>query len=286
MWADLVCPFDQGTLQAAGDWLCCRACGRGYPVIDGIPTFLPVDEHPRWRRYQRQQVRRILDGQPPETAADAEHLRFRSRGLEARLSPFLRLSARSRILQVGVTGQSELHHLRAGSRYAVEPLAGVLAAKGRLRHGPVRWIAGRGEELPFADGYFDLILLPDVLEASEEPAAVLAEAARCLAPQGVIWVTSHIQPQPAPAATAGLRLVAPPHAAVEPLWHFSSRDLESLCRQAALQPLWRRQSQRPDLRGPQPTAATASAILRQSLILARALGRPRLKIAAPGSLAA
>ena len=36
----LVCPVDRGTLNRNGDALECTACGRRYPVRDGIPIMI------------------------------------------------------------------------------------------------------------------------------------------------------------------------------------------------------------------------------------------------------
>lgn len=39
----LVCPVDRAELTDGPDVLVCTACGRRYPVVDGIPVML-VDE--------------------------------------------------------------------------------------------------------------------------------------------------------------------------------------------------------------------------------------------------
>ncbi|MFP5205656.1 MAG: Trm112 family protein [Acidobacteriota bacterium] len=36
----LACPACRGDLQPEADRLCCAACGRRYPVIDGIPVLI------------------------------------------------------------------------------------------------------------------------------------------------------------------------------------------------------------------------------------------------------
>lgn len=41
--AILVCPIDKQALRLAGATLTCTACGRVYPIEDGIPNML-VDE--------------------------------------------------------------------------------------------------------------------------------------------------------------------------------------------------------------------------------------------------
>lgn len=41
--AILVCPVDKQEVRLTGDQLVCTACGRTYPIVDGIPNML-VDE--------------------------------------------------------------------------------------------------------------------------------------------------------------------------------------------------------------------------------------------------
>jgi uncharacterized protein YbaR (Trm112 family) len=188
MWEDLVCPVDHGELHGQGDWLACRKCGRGYPVLDGIPRFLSPDENPAWRAAQQRRVDRLPAGAGHAPEPHFRSVRQRGRMLEERLSHWVEWGPATRILQIGVSREAELHHFRQGVRYGVEPLAGVLAARGLLRWGQVRWVAGRGEELPFADGNFKVVLLGDVLSHVESAERVLDEACRCLAPGGVLWL--------------------------------------------------------------------------------------------------
>lgn len=47
---------------------------------------------------------------------------------------------------------------------------------------------GRGEDLPFEDSSFDLVLSFDVLEHVQDPAAVFGEIARVTRPGGEIWL--------------------------------------------------------------------------------------------------
>ena len=36
----LACPACQGELRVAAEGLVCAACGRAYPIVDGIPQLL------------------------------------------------------------------------------------------------------------------------------------------------------------------------------------------------------------------------------------------------------
>ncbi|MGE0608406.1 MAG: methyltransferase domain-containing protein [Pirellulales bacterium] len=194
MWDLLACPFDHQPLQGDADWLTCSDCGRGYPVLDGLPTFLPGEESPAWLAAQTDRVAALPDDWPAMPPDRSRAIRQRARTLEHLLRRHIDLDYGTRLLQVGLPRDAELLHFRGGERYGVEPLAGELNARGLLRWGQVRWVSGRGEELPFADGSFQAVLLGDVLASVESPAAVLEEAARCLAPEGLLWISCPVLP--------------------------------------------------------------------------------------------
>ena len=69
----------------------------------------------------------------------------------------------------------------------VDPSAGSVDAARTHAHGAgldIRYVVARGEELPFPDASFDLVLCCDVLEHVDDVERVLAEAARVLRPGG------------------------------------------------------------------------------------------------------
>lgn len=185
MWDDLICPFDHGTLEGCGPWFSCRRCGRGYPVVDSIPTFLPCEESEAWREHQDLLAKEMFRS-PQETEHGwSRSIRWRGRAMEARLRQHIELGPRTRMLQIGLRGQGEIHHFSCGIRYGVDPLAGVMADQGRLKWGQVRWASACGEALPFPSNHFQAIVLSDILGSVESPEKVLQEAQRCLHADGV-----------------------------------------------------------------------------------------------------
>ncbi len=49
-----------------------------------------------------------------------------------------------------------------------------------------------GERLPFADGAFDVALCDNVVDHAEQPAAIVGEMARVLAPGGLLYFTVNV----------------------------------------------------------------------------------------------
>lgn len=83
--------------------------------------------------------------------------------------------------------------LAATARLAVGlDLDAPTLARARARYpGPqVAWAAGQAEALPFAGGAFDLVCCFQVLEHLPDPARLLAEARRVLAPGGRLLLTT------------------------------------------------------------------------------------------------
>jgi SAM-dependent methyltransferase len=86
-------------------------------------------------------------------------------------------------LEVGVGTGRFAAPLKVG--WGIDPEPEMLA---RARSRGVRVIRGRGEELPFADGIFNYVLLVVTLCFVEEPRRLLAEAGRVLGREGEVIV--------------------------------------------------------------------------------------------------
>lgn len=230
MWDELVCPTDEGPFERSAGWLACARCGRGYPILDGIPHVFPPDELPRWRAAQRARLDAAAIA-AAEGAAEPHAARLWARGVEAWLRPYITLVSATRLLELGSSGSALLGYFRCGVRYAVDPLAGALANYGLLRPGPVRWVAGNAEQLPFATGVFDAILLCGALEQAASPLQMLVEVRRVLAPHGVIWLEVPLLDQRAGEGTDRALHVS---AASGRLWAFTISALRRLIADAGL----------------------------------------------------
>lgn len=95
-----------------------------------------------------------------------------------------------RVLDVGC-GAGFLSNALAASGHAVTGLdaaAGALAvARTHDATGRVRYDVGDARALPYDDGAFDVVCAMDFLEHVDDPARVIAEAARVLAPGGLFF---------------------------------------------------------------------------------------------------
>lgn len=102
-------------------------------------------------------------------------------------------------LQLGLPEIDALRENRMKLRFcAADRQLGPAARNG---HSTVA-VVNRYEELPFASGSIDLVVMPHVLEFAEEPHQVLREVERVLVPEGQVVVTGFN-----PASLWGLRQV-------------------------------------------------------------------------------
>lgn len=101
----------------------------------------------------------------------------------------LALSPGARVIDVGGgTGGVAERLARSGRRVlVVEPGASLVAAGARRRRG-VRFVQGRAEALPAADGGVDAVLFIEVLHHVPDADGALREAARVLRPGGRLLI--------------------------------------------------------------------------------------------------
>lgn len=239
----LVCPVDRAALTPDDDALHCTRCGRSYPIVDGIPNFrrdVPLAGSAAWAAAQDYELAYwSADGQ--QELAEARETRLRRAADE--VSRLLDLHAhdawRQRVLHVGPAGAGEVNYLHASDRYAAEPLACRLDARGLLHRDGVRWVAAMGEHLPFPDGFFSAVLLPNVIDHVADPVCVLAEVRRCLMPTGRLWLSCHVSSALVNPLFRSLHRLRLGYFAGH-LWFYSAAGLDRLCARAGFRPVWSR----------------------------------------------
>jgi demethylmenaquinone methyltransferase/2-methoxy-6-polyprenyl-1,4-benzoquinol methylase len=163
-------PLDDGSLRGEP---VARAVFRGLPSrYDRLAYLLSFGQDRRWRRA-------VVD----HTAAGSPRL-----VLDVATGPAgiaLAVAARTGADVVGVDLNEPM--LRAGLPRIRRP----------GRRGRVRVAAGRADQLPFADATFDAVTFSYLLRYVDDPAATLAEMARCLRPGGTLsCLEFSVPPQP------------------------------------------------------------------------------------------
>ncbi len=116
---------------------------------------------------------------------EAERHEKKAQILEEEWEKFIHLSKTSRILQIGCGPEDVINYISVGKKYAIDPLADFYKKKFRLDYKSISFFRGRAEKLPFKDGYFDLIILANVLDHVEQPKKALVEIKRVLKTGGI-----------------------------------------------------------------------------------------------------
>ena len=100
-----------------------------------------------------------------------------------------------RILEVGSGPVGIVGYLKWGEKYAIDPLNDYYKENPSLvalRNNSVTYITAKGEDPPFPDGYFHIVVIDNVLDHVLTPDAVLNEIHRVLSPEGILFIELNI----------------------------------------------------------------------------------------------
>jgi len=193
-----VCPACRSPVARAGDVLRCSGCSAAYPILGGIPDFLPRHADamsgamdtlaPLYEtRLWYPVVLRIFGGAGVPSAAEAVRM-VRERAAVAA----------GRILDVACGPGTVSRGMASPSR----PVYGVDVSMGMLRQGrdlairegvrDVRFARADVAALPFPDGTFDAAVCSGALHLFPDPAAALREIARVSRPGARLAVLTFV----------------------------------------------------------------------------------------------
>ncbi|MBI4232413.1 class I SAM-dependent methyltransferase [Candidatus Peregrinibacteria bacterium] len=104
------------------------------------------------------------------------------------------LTEKSTILHIGSGAEGEINFIEIGSRFAIDPLADFYKIHfGHILNKQVTLLKGKGENLPFADNSFDLVIAFNSLDHTESPSQVLSEIVRVLKKGGILYIGVHVR---------------------------------------------------------------------------------------------
>jgi uncharacterized protein YbaR (Trm112 family) len=176
-----VCPDCRGAIAWNDGELRCPACGRSYPVVDGIPVLLPIYEDPDRREAYRRNYDRIAeDDLRDPIVSDRFDLMHRL------LVDFIGDVRGQAVLDIGSAHASYLSVLDARVKVAVDLalpyLREIPAESGILA------VCGDAEYLPVRPELFDVVVISDVLEHLLAPESLVAILTRAVPPKTRIIV--------------------------------------------------------------------------------------------------
>lgn len=149
--------------------------------------------------YQQKKARH-LNGHEEEVILAMQRSSKRVREL---LETFQMIADDARVIEVGSGAHGLIFYFGAKSGVGVDPLA--VSYRGLFP----RWqncaatIAAVGEQLPFSEASFDVVLCDNVVDHAESPKQIVAELVRILRPGGLLYFTVNVH-HPVYAVAAGL----------------------------------------------------------------------------------
>jgi SAM-dependent methyltransferase len=174
-----VCPQCWAALDEDPRGLHCTQCQNVYAVQEGIPILLPHYEDATRDRYLRNYSQIAHD----DLDTPFEYDRARRHQV---LIDFIGNTRGKKVLDIGSSNAIYLRELQADFKVALDLaypfLAAVPATNGIAR------ICGDAEYLPFAPGFFDVVVISDILEHLLEPANLVQRLHAICTPQTRIIV--------------------------------------------------------------------------------------------------
>jgi SAM-dependent methyltransferase len=150
-----VCVACGGKLQQEADHLTCTSCHTGFSVRNGLAVLLldPIDQTQRRYRANYDRIAKDDLESPLEQLRSARHRSFIG---------FIGSLRGQRVLDVGSSNALYLRRLDAEIKVAldiaIEYLDNIPSDSGIVK------VCADAEQLPFAAGFFDVVLVSDVLE--------------------------------------------------------------------------------------------------------------------------
>lgn len=147
----------------------------------------------------RRALERQLDYQRKKAASfegtEDELMRFhflRSQLIRLRLEEIKPIRESDRVLEVGSGVGGLVFGFGHSLCFGVDPLAAHYKHLYPKSQSTAKTIAAIGEELPFADASFDLVLSDNVIDHGERPFSIIDEMMRVLRPGGLLFFTVNI----------------------------------------------------------------------------------------------
>lgn len=101
----------------------------------------------------------------------------------------------TKVLEIGSGPIGIVSFLKWGERYALDPLEDYYVNYPiliELRDSEVNYLKGHGENLPFGNRMFSMVILDNVIDHTENPDRVLKEIIRVLEPNGILYFSVNL----------------------------------------------------------------------------------------------
>jgi len=111
-------------------------------------------------------------------------------------SAFVKITKNAKILQIGCGPEDVINYFKIGKLYSIDPLADFYKKKFKLDYKKTNLKKAAGEEIPFSDNYFDIVILVNVLDHVHLPDKVLKEIKRVMKPNAIFHFENYTYQTP------------------------------------------------------------------------------------------
>jgi|GEM_PF-1012879 len=123
-----------------------------------------------WKGYDKDSIFNESCGRNPE----------RVRIMMEKWKKLIKINKNTKILQIGCGPEDIINYIPIGKCHSIDPLADFYKERFKLDYKKSGLVAGTGENLPFPDKYFDIVILTNVLDHVHSPEKVLNEVKRVM----------------------------------------------------------------------------------------------------------
>lgn len=142
----------------------------------------------RQLEYQEKKAENLRD----EDKKNLLSILVRARAVRQKLEQIQPISRAARVLEVGSGAHGLIFGFGGEFAVGVDPLAVDYKRLFPTWQENARTVAAIGEELPFADGSFDVVLSDNVIDHAEKPVKIIDELIRVLKRGGLLYFTVNI----------------------------------------------------------------------------------------------
>jgi len=141
----------------------------------------------RQLEYQEEKARHLSD-----LEATTHRIFMRAQTLRRKLNEIKPFAIDARVLEVGSGSHGLIFGFSGSAGIGVDPLAVDYKRLFPTWQPTAKTVAAIGEELPFDDASFDIVLSDNVIDHAERPTAIVDELVRVLRPGGLLYFTVNI----------------------------------------------------------------------------------------------
>ena len=138
--------------------------------------------------YQRAKAERLRGHEAETMKSMAEH----SAHVAAKLASIRMIPSDASVLEVGSGAHGLIFFFPGLKRVGIDPLADHYRELFPAWQDRALTIAAHGEQLPFPDGSFDIVLCDNVVDHAERPRRIAEEMVRVLKPGGMLYFSVNV----------------------------------------------------------------------------------------------